>query len=70
MMRRTPVLPADLRALVERASARQMTVRDRERQIVSLAYGNARLEDDRVTRVLVEQAVAKLRRQPPWWLGR
>jgi hypothetical protein len=51
---------AHLRSLIQAAPA--VTAAERERQVVSLAYGNAKLENDRITRPLVEDAHAKSRR--------
>ena len=56
-MRRPDDVPADLRQMLERASAHPLTSLDRERQVVSFAYGNLKLEDSRVTRQIVEDAV-------------
>ena len=36
------------------------TVAERRRQLISLAYGNLKLEDPRVTRSTIEQAVCAL----------
>jgi len=47
------------------AKAKPMTDEQRERQLVSLAYGNARLENDRVERASVEAAVRATRPQRP-----
>jgi hypothetical protein len=55
-MRRPNAAPRDLQRLLERADARPVSSEDRERQIVSFAYGNVRMEDERVTRALIEHA--------------
>lgn len=47
----------DLAALVVAASATKITPAQRELQIASLAYGNAKLENDRVSRPRVVDAV-------------
>ena len=39
------------------ASARPMTEEQRSRQLVSLAFGNLKLENDRATRAMIEEAV-------------
>jgi hypothetical protein len=46
----------DLARLVREASTRPMAEVERERQLVSLAYGNVKLENDRITRPQVEDA--------------
>jgi hypothetical protein len=56
-MRRAPIVDSSLAKLVADAAQRPMSMAERERQLVSLAYGNTKLENDRVTRVLVVQAV-------------
>lgn len=50
---------SELRGLVKKACAKPMTSEARDRQIVSFAFGNARLENDRVTKLLVREARAK-----------
>jgi hypothetical protein len=45
-----------LQALLERAGARPQTVEERERRILSFAYGNLRMEDSRVTREMIAAA--------------
>lgn len=57
-MTRVSRLRSDLEVALDRAKARVMTPAARERQLVSFAYGNARLENDRVTRPLVSEAAA------------
>lgn len=34
-----------------------MTAEQRSRQLVSLAFGNLKLENDRITRTMIEEAV-------------
>ena len=60
-MQRAPIIDRDVAELLRMASARPMTEEARERQLVSLAYGNAKLENDQVTRSLVEDAVRRSR---------
>jgi hypothetical protein len=60
VVRRAAKIDARLAKLLRQASARAMSESARERQLVSLAYGNAKLENDRVTKPLVEDAL----RQP------
>jgi hypothetical protein len=52
----------DFQALIDAAPA--VSPEQRQRQLVSLAYGNLKLEDDRVTRPAIERAVATLSRLP------
>ena len=61
-MRCRPIVSSDLQLLVEKACAKPMTLQGRERQIVSLAFGNVRLENERVTKDAVVEAKAKLKR--------
>jgi len=42
--------------MLQQASARPLSSSDRERQVISFAYGNVKLEDARVTREMVEDA--------------
>ncbi len=56
-MRRPASVDPRLAALLREASRTEMTAEARERQIVSFAYGNAKLENDRVTRPLVADAL-------------
>jgi hypothetical protein len=57
-MRSRP-LPSDLQCLLEAASSRPLTAEQRERQVISLAFGNVKLENDRITRPLVVDAVRR-----------
>jgi hypothetical protein len=52
-MKRPPQVDPKLAALVREASRVPMTPEARERQLQSFAYGNVKLEDDRVTRAQV-----------------
>lgn len=52
-----------LTALIERARAVKMTGEQREKQRRSFAYGNTKIENDLITRAMVdEQADAQKRR--------
>lgn len=42
--------------MLARSPARTMTPAQRERQLVSFAYGNAKLEDRSVTKPLIQRA--------------
>jgi hypothetical protein len=61
MLRTVSIDPA-LRILLLRASASAAISTDPARQIISLAYGNAHLENVRVTRPMVESAYRLLER--------
>jgi hypothetical protein len=56
-MKRAPHVSQKLASMLEKA--KPMTPAARERQVVSLAYGNVKLEEERVTRSLVEGAARK-----------
>ena len=49
-----------LRLAVELARARRMTVEEREEQLRNFAAGNVGLENERVTRAVVEEAAHRL----------
>ena len=51
----------DLLKLVERARRVTLSDRDKEEQRRGFAYGNLRLEDDRVTRTHIDRAAESLR---------
>jgi hypothetical protein len=55
-MRRADAPSARLQELLALTAALQPTEEERERQLVSLAYGNLKMEEPRVTREMVEQA--------------
>ncbi len=57
VMRRPAIVDGKLAQLVRDASMRPMTDPARERQLVSLAYGNVTIENDRVTKPLVADAL-------------
>ena len=46
-------------SMIERAKSVRETPADRERQRRSFAYGNAKTENDRVTRAMVDRAAEK-----------
>jgi hypothetical protein len=52
-MNRPPHVDPQLAALVREAARVPMTPEARERQLQSFAYGNVKLEDDRVSRAQV-----------------
>lgn len=49
-----------LEKLIEAARQRQMTQAEKEAQRRSFAYGNAHIENDRVTRAMVDKAADKI----------
>jgi hypothetical protein len=52
----------ELRLLVERARLVRVSATDAEEQRRSFAYGNLKLEDDRVTRAEIDAAAEQLTR--------
>ncbi|HWS72777.1 MAG TPA: hypothetical protein VN605_11710 [Thermoanaerobaculia bacterium] len=53
-------MPETLKDLIDRARRVIMTDTDREAQRRSFAYGNIKIENDLVTREMVEEEAAKL----------
>lgn len=49
-----------LAILLERARRTQMTPQEKERQRRSFAYGNAKIENEHVTREMVDSAAEKI----------
>ena len=49
-------MPIELSELLEAAKSKPMTAADRETQRRSFAYGNAHIENARVTREMVDEA--------------
>ena len=49
-----------LRELVERARQKQMTAAEAEAQRRSFAFGNANIENERVTREIVDEAAERV----------
>ena len=54
----------ELDALLERARKVRMAAAEREVQRRSFAYGNAKIENDRVTREMIDQAADRLAGPP------
>lgn len=54
---------ANLQRLIDAARGRGMSPAEQEAQRRSFAYGNAHIENDRVTREMVDEAADKLKRQ-------
>ena len=51
-----------LSVLIERARAVKMSPADQEEQRRSFAYGNTKIENDRITRPMVDDAAEALKR--------
>lgn len=51
-----------LSVLIERARAVKMSPGDQEEQRRSFAYGNTKIENDRITREIVDEAAEALKR--------
>jgi hypothetical protein len=51
-----------LSILIERARAVKMSSNDEEGQRRSFAYGNTKIENDRITREIVDEAAESLKR--------
>lgn len=51
-----------LAALIERARSVRMSPRQNEEQRRSFAYGNTKIENDRITRAMVDEQAEALRR--------
>jgi len=52
-----------LAALIERARAIKMTPEEREQQRRSFAYGNTKIENDLITRDMVDEQAEALKRR-------
>lgn len=50
----------DLEALLEKARAVPMTAAEREQQRRSFAYGNCKIENERITRKMVDEQAEEL----------
>ena len=51
-----------LSALIERARSVRMSSRKSEEQRRSFAYGNTKIENDRITRAMIDERAEALRR--------
>jgi predicted ATP-grasp superfamily ATP-dependent carboligase len=51
-----------LSVLIERARAVKMSLSEQEEQRRSFAYGNTKIENDRITREIVDEAAEALKR--------
>jgi hypothetical protein len=52
-----------LAALIERARAVRMSARESEQQRRSFAYGNTKIENERITREMVDEQAEALKRE-------
>lgn len=52
-----------LATLIERARTVRMSVRESEQQRRSFAYGNTKIENDRITREMVDEQAEALKRK-------
>ena len=52
-----------LATLIERARTVRMSVRESERQRRSFAYGNTKIENDRITREMIDEQAEALKRK-------
>lgn len=50
----------DLKLLIEKAAGIRMSAEDQEAQRRSFAYGNAHIENDRITKEMVDKAASRL----------
>ena len=50
----------ELQKLIDAAKGKEMTAAEKEAQRRSFAYGNAHIENDRVTRKMVDDAAEKI----------
>jgi hypothetical protein len=57
------VMSAKLQKLIDASRGRDMTAAEKEAQRRSFAYGNAHIENSRVTREMVDEAAEKLGRK-------
>jgi hypothetical protein len=55
-------MPTELEKMLEAARAKPMTADEREDQRRSFAYGNAHIENARVTREMVDDAAKRIAR--------
>ncbi len=53
-------MPTEIETLLDRARSTSMTPTEKEAQRRSFAYGNAKIENDRVTRAMIDQAAEKI----------
>lgn len=58
--RKAPTMSKDLQKLIDAARGKTMSSDEKEAQRRSFAYGNAHIENDRVTRQMVDEAADKI----------
>jgi hypothetical protein len=58
-------MPDDLKKLLDLAKRVTMTPNDQERQRRSFAYGNTKIENDRITREMIDQEANALVKKEP-----
>lgn len=51
----------ELRELIEKARKVQMSAQEREEQRRSFAYGNSKIENDRITRTTIDEQAEQLK---------
>lgn len=56
-------MPEDLEKMLKAAKRAPMTNEDREAQRRSFAYGNAHIENERVTRSMVDKAADRIEKR-------
>jgi len=52
-----------LQGLIEKARAVRMSIQDAEKQRRSFAYGNTKIENDRITREMIDDQAEALKRR-------
>lgn len=60
-MRGSAIMSEELRELIEKARRVQMSAQEREEQRRSFAYGNSRIENDRITRTTIDEQADQLK---------
>jgi len=58
-----PAVTEKLNALIERARSVKMTAEEREEQRRSFAYGNTKIENDLITREMVNEQAEALKKR-------
>lgn len=59
MSRKELIMPTDIQQMLEAAKSRRMSKSEKDSQRRSFAYGNAHIENERVTREMVDEVVAR-----------
>lgn len=55
-------MPDELNKLIERSKSVSMTPKEKEEQRRSFAYGNSKIENDRITRETIDREAELMRR--------